>query len=64
MNEILTTIRQRFVKGLREAPFEFFVPIIVVGRGIRFGLRIVAQQLDIAMADAREKASRSSMHHK
>lgn len=64
MNEILTTIRQRFAKGLREAGYKFFVPIIVVGRGIRLGLRIVAQQLDTAMADAREKASRSSVRHK
>jgi hypothetical protein len=64
MNEILTTIRQRFAKGLREAPYVFFVPIIVVGRGIRLGLRIMAQQLDTAMADARAKASRSSERHK
>jgi hypothetical protein len=63
MNEILATIRQRFVKGLREAPYEFFVPIIVAGRGIRFGLRIMAQQLDTAMADARKKASRSNVDH-
>lgn len=64
MNEILATIRQRFAKGLREAPYEFFVPIVVVGRGIRLGLRIIAQQLDAAMIEARQKASRSSKHRK
>lgn len=64
MNDILTTVRRRFFKGLREAPYEFFVPIIVVGRGFGCGLRTIAQQLDVAMAEARAKASRSSKHHK
>jgi hypothetical protein len=62
MNEILATIRHRFVKGLREAPYEFFAPIIVVGRGIRFGFGIITRQLDTAMADALEKAHRSNKH--
>ncbi|MBB6244112.1 hypothetical protein [Rhodanobacter sp. MP1X3] len=62
MNEILATIRQRFVKGLREAPYEFFAPIIVASQGIRLGLRIITRQLDTAMIDAREKAYRSKKH--
>ncbi|HTV87181.1 MAG TPA: hypothetical protein VME63_17415 [Dyella sp.] len=64
MNEILSTLRQRFVKGLRQAPYEFFVPIVIAGRGIRFSLRFIAQQLDAAMAEARDKASRPRLRHK
>ena len=62
MNDILVTVRQRFVKGLREARYEFFAPIVVVGRGIQFVLRIITKQLDTAMTDAREKANRSTKH--
>lgn len=64
MNEILTIIRQRFVRGLREACYEFPVPVTVVGRGLLLGLRVIGKQLDTAMAEAREKASRSSAHRK
>lgn len=63
MNDVLTTIRRRFARGLREAPYEFFAPIIVAGRGIRSGLRIIMKQLDIAMTDAREKAHCSNKHN-
>lgn len=62
MNDILVTVRQRFVKGLREARYEFFAPIVAAGRGIQFVLRIITKQLDTAMTDAREKANRSTKH--
>jgi hypothetical protein len=53
MHEILATIGRRFAKGLREAPYEFIAPFIVVGRGIRFSLNFIAQHLAVAMAEAR-----------
>lgn len=63
MNDILTTMRQRFVKGLRGATYEFVAATAVFGRAVPLGLRALAQQLDTATADARAKASRSSKHH-
>lgn len=50
MNEILVTIRQRFTKGLREAPYQFVALIIAVARGIRSALRATSQRLGAAAA--------------
>ena len=58
MREVYKYIGQRFVKGLREAPYEFVAPLIVATRGIRFVAGYVCRQLDLGMEEAREKARR------
>jgi hypothetical protein len=56
----LTIIKQRFVKGLREAPYEFVAPLIAAARSGKAVARIFSAQLDRAMAEAREKANRDT----
>lgn len=58
MREVFKYASQRFVKGLREAPYEFVAPLIVVMRGIGFVASYVYRQLDLGMEEAREKARR------
>lgn len=64
MNEILATVCQRFTKGLREAPYQFVEPIIVVARKIRLGLSTTPRLLGTAATSARKWASRPKVKHK
>ncbi len=64
MHETLATIGRRFAKGLREAPYEFITPFIMVGREIRFSLHFIAKHLAVARTEAREKAASSGPGHK
>jgi hypothetical protein len=60
MPETFTYIGKRFVKGLREAPYEFVAPLIVAARGAKFVARFASRHLDAAMAEARAKANCSN----
>ncbi|MEY2152252.1 hypothetical protein AB7849_15210 [Rhodanobacter sp. 115] len=62
MAKTLTIIKQRFVKGLREAPYEFVAPLLVAARGGRAVARKVTKSLDDAMTEARAKADRPVAH--
>ncbi len=53
MNEILKVgMQQGFVKGVREAPRQFFVPAVVAWRGVKF----VFNQIETAMVEANGKS--------
>ena len=62
MADTLTIIKQRFVKGLRQAPYEFVAPLIAAARAGKAVAHIVSKQLDRSMSEAREKADRSVAH--
>lgn len=58
MPDTLMIVKQRFIKGLHEAPYEFVAPLIVAARGGKAAAAIIAKRLDQAMIEAREKACR------
>lgn len=62
MANTLTIIKQRFVKGLRQAPYEFVAPLVVAARGGRALASKISKHLDEAMVEARAKADRPGAH--
>lgn len=60
MADTFHIIKQRFAKGLREAPFEFVAPLIGIARSSPIVVRIVARQVHRAMTEARDKAGRGN----
>ena len=57
MSDIWAIVKQRFIKGLREGFYEFFAPGVAAVRCGKIIAHVYLEQLDRAMAEAREKAS-------